>query len=358
MTALDPSTVIPIRAVPPTVKARGVVAAAAEGMVSLCVNLAVLAGLIHLAFPAARPLQEPNTISVELVPDVPTSKAASAPPPAPDKPSPPAKAQPSTTPPSANPPATPAAVAKPEQDAAPEPSASPPPTRSAEAGAQAIAQSETPPPIGTGADPTPRLVEAPPEASAAAEQSKTNQAANAETEPAAAEKPTERPPAAAPDVVASKSPTADPVPVAASTSETVVKAPAASAEEQREAENTAKLAAALPYSQSFLTQERRAPVSGEGASTAKEYRGAVYGAFHKADDVVAAARTRNLRGQAVVVFTIGDKGELASETIALSSGNPEVDRVALEIVRRSAPYPPPPPGGQRTFSPAIALGLD
>ena len=360
VTALDPSPVIPIRAVPPQNGApRNRLLA--SGLVSLCGNLAVLAGLVHLAFPPAHSLPEPNTISVDLVPEVPKPKApqpmavASAQPPAQPKPQPPEA--PSHPAPTGMPAAPAPEVKRAEDDPAKQPAPAPPAPPQA-AAAPPTEQSETPPAIDSGSDPTPRLVEAPPAPSQAAEQSEKNQAANAETKPAATEKPTERPPSAAPEVLASTNPAAETAPTAASTAETATTAAAASPEEKREAENTAKLAAALPYSQSFMPEENRAVVSGKGASTAKEYRGEVYGAFHKADDIVAAARTRNLRGQAVVVFTIDDQGLLTSETIALTSGNPEVDRVALEIIRRAAPFPPPPPGGQHTFSPAIALGLD
>lgn len=56
------------------------------------------------------------------------------------------------------------------------------------------------------------------------------------------------------------------------------------------------------------------------------------------------------RGRALVVFSVGNRGELAAASIAQSSGHPGLDRVALDHIRRAAPFPPPPPGAQRQFS--------
>ena len=56
------------------------------------------------------------------------------------------------------------------------------------------------------------------------------------------------------------------------------------------------------------------------------------------------------RGRAVVSFTVAGGGGLAALGLAASSGNARLDRAALDIVRRAAPFPAPPPGAQRTFS--------
>ena len=69
------------------------------------------------------------------------------------------------------------------------------------------------------------------------------------------------------------------------------------------------------------------------------------------------ARTRressNLRGTAVVSFTVSISGTLAGLGIARSSGNATLDRIALDHIRRAAPFPAPPAGAQRSFSVAI-----
>ncbi|MDZ7824039.1 MAG: TonB family protein [Ahrensia sp.] len=65
------------------------------------------------------------------------------------------------------------------------------------------------------------------------------------------------------------------------------------------------------------------------------------------------SRTRQARiggsGTAQVKFTVSENGGLASVQLAGSSGNSAVDSAALSHIRRSAPFPKPPSGAQRTF---------
>jgi protein TonB len=56
------------------------------------------------------------------------------------------------------------------------------------------------------------------------------------------------------------------------------------------------------------------------------------------------------RGAALVQFTIAEGGALASVGIARSSGSDRLDRAALDMVRRAAPFPAPPRAAQRRFS--------
>lgn len=62
----------------------------------------------------------------------------------------------------------------------------------------------------------------------------------------------------------------------------------------------------------------------------------------------------NVRGAAQVSFTIAANGGLAAVGIARSSGSAQLDRVALQQIRRAAPFPPPPAGAQRSFTLRIA----
>lgn len=61
----------------------------------------------------------------------------------------------------------------------------------------------------------------------------------------------------------------------------------------------------------------------------------------------------NARGVARVSFTISGAGGLAALGIAQSSGSAELDREALTVIRRAAPFPAPPAGAQRSFTIAI-----
>jgi protein TonB len=56
------------------------------------------------------------------------------------------------------------------------------------------------------------------------------------------------------------------------------------------------------------------------------------------------------QGVAQVAFAIAPGGGLAQLGLARSSGDARLDRTALELVRRAAPFPPPPAGAQRRFT--------
>ena len=55
-------------------------------------------------------------------------------------------------------------------------------------------------------------------------------------------------------------------------------------------------------------------------------------------------------GTATVRFTIAANGGLASASIARSSGVASLDRAALKVIQRAAPFPKPPTGAQRSFT--------
>ena len=362
MTALDPSPVVPIQAVerPRRSWRAGLLAALAESVVSLLFNLVVVALLVRWAFPRELPQPEQHAIAVDIVeeserPDKsanPTGKQATPPPS--QSPMEKRAESPPDSPATSPPPAPATSPAASDVDGSSQPSeadknASPKPENPPTA--------EAPPPIEAAAhDDKPHLVEAPPDPRQAAQQAEKNIAANAEIEHASAGKPVERPPPPSPEVLAASGGQVT-LPDPVRTADATARPAPPSAEEQREAENTAKLAAALPFNQLSAQDLTRAPLSGSGASGG-EYRGAVYGSFSKADDLIEAAQAKHLHGQAVVVFSIDDAGALTSIKIGVSSGDTAVDQTALDIIRRSAPFPPPPPGAQKTFSPAIRLGLD
>ena len=347
-----------------------------DGLLSALLNGAVVGWLMGVGWPM-RDVQAPQAISVELVDHVPgaqpeasqkgpsqspgggnapSSIASAAPEPHEDppvKPDAPSSSPPPSEPPKAEPEpkaeaeAEPAAPTAPPSDSLPvsEPSGSSPPDP----------QPATPPPPehpdNTAA---PHLVEAPsaPPPAPVQDEPKPEPAA---PPPAATEAQTASP--ARPEDPQALSPTESPdaVPPPAPVEE----APKPlTAEQKRQAENTAKLAAMLPFGANIGADPLQ-PTStsqGQGASTA--YRGAVYANFNRAQDVIEDAKAKHLKGQAVIAFTIDDHGGLATIGVAVSSGNPAVDQAALEMIRRAAPFPPPPPGAQRSFAPAIGLGLD
>lgn len=56
------------------------------------------------------------------------------------------------------------------------------------------------------------------------------------------------------------------------------------------------------------------------------------------------------RGTATVSFQVASSGRLAIVSIAGSSGSDRLDREAMRLIQRAAPFPPPPPGARRNFS--------
>lgn len=61
---------------------------------------------------------------------------------------------------------------------------------------------------------------------------------------------------------------------------------------------------------------------------------------------------------AIVGFRVDAQGGLESAWLARPSGHADLDAEALDMVRRSAPFPPPPAGADRNFGAAIAFGGD
>lgn len=81
-----------------------------------------------------------------------------------------------------------------------------------------------------------------------------------------------------------------------------------------------------------------------GNALASNYPGKVYAKIRRTRQKRAGGR-----GVAKIRFSISSGGGLASIRVAASSGSGPVDQVALDHIRRAAPFPPPPSGAQRHF---------
>ncbi len=109
-------------------------------------------------------------------------------------------------------------------------------------------------------------------------------------------------------------------------------------------------------------REATAPQSGSNATTAARTAARANAAATNYSGIVLnqIARVRrprtSERGVAIVTFTIGANGSLASVTIARSSGSREVDRLAQQVIRQAAPFPPPPTGARTRWQIEIAGG--
>ncbi len=250
----------------------------------------------------------------------------------------PAPPPPTPTPPTPTPPTPPAAT--PEA-----PVATPAPTD---------AKEQTPP------APSP-LAEPPPEPKAAATQVAPDDKPNAAEQ---TDKPT------TPDAAAPPPPPA-PAVLTAPEADTSVQTPSKTsqksdpaakrdqAEQDRNRKATATLAAALPTAALSMPSTFRNIIAAQGTSDDQEYKGAVFGSLSRATQAVSEeARRRHLNGQVVVAIELDSGGNIAKTAILQSSGSGEVDAMALDLVRRAAPFPPPPPGSKRSFTPVITIGDD
>jgi protein TonB len=96
-----------------------------------------------------------------------------------------------------------------------------------------------------------------------------------------------------------------------------------------------------------------AGASGSRGSQASKGRvSASQGAIRNYGGIVNAWIARNkpshsgATGTVIVLLAISPSGHLISARVVSSSGNPLLDRSALGAVRRSSPFPPPPPGAK------------
>ncbi len=85
-----------------------------------------------------------------------------------------------------------------------------------------------------------------------------------------------------------------------------------------------------------------------GNSAASNYGGAVMQQLSR----VPRPRSGN-RGTAVVTFRIASNGGLAGVSLARSSGSGALDNAAVQLIRRAAPFPPPPTGARTSYQIAI-----
>ena len=100
-------------------------------------------------------------------------------------------------------------------------------------------------------------------------------------------------------------------------------------------------------------KKKKAVVAGTGASLQKATGNAAAsnypGKVMKKISRVPKPRVGK-KGTSVVAFTIAPGGGLSALSLARSSGSAKLDQAALRVVRRAAPFPPPPAGARRNFS--------
>ena len=96
---------------------------------------------------------------------------------------------------------------------------------------------------------------------------------------------------------------------------------------------------------STSTGKRQAAASAQGNAAASNYPGQVMRRISRA----GKPRVRTT-GTATIAFAIASNGGLASVSVARGSGSAALDRAAVSVIRKAAPFPRPPAGARRQYS--------
>ena len=95
-----------------------------------------------------------------------------------------------------------------------------------------------------------------------------------------------------------------------------------------------------------------------GNAAVTNYPGQVASRLRRALRVPAAARRERPASDVHVAFTVDRSGGVSGIRIARSSGSGVIDQVAIDTVRRAAPFPPIPDGaGRSSWAFTVPLGL-
>jgi len=89
---------------------------------------------------------------------------------------------------------------------------------------------------------------------------------------------------------------------------------------------------------------------GVGTAAIANYKGKVRSRIRR-----AIRKPRGLEGSVVVTFSVSGNGGLTSARVSQGSGVPDIDQLALDAVRRAAPFGPPPGGQAMTISAPIQI---
>jgi protein TonB len=98
--------------------------------------------------------------------------------------------------------------------------------------------------------------------------------------------------------------------------------------------------------------------SGSGNAAVSNYPGKVAAKLRRAARGISRSTVRKAKNDVQVGFTVSAGGSVSGVRITRSSGSPELDQMALAVVRRAAPFPPIPDGaGRSTWAFAMPLGI-
>lgn len=93
------------------------------------------------------------------------------------------------------------------------------------------------------------------------------------------------------------------------------------------------------------TTSAPAPAAAAGQAEASNYPGEVLRRITR-----LRRSNTSVRGTVTISFSIASSGALADVAVARTSGSAALDRMALDHIRRAAPFAPPPAGAQTRFT--------
>ncbi|WP_315919710.1 TonB family protein [Mesorhizobium sp. SP-1A] len=97
---------------------------------------------------------------------------------------------------------------------------------------------------------------------------------------------------------------------------------------------------------------------GEGGNAAvSNYPGKVAARLRRVARTISSSARAKAQGNAQVAFLVKTNGSIGAVELVRSSGSPELDKAALAMVRRAAPFPPiPPEAGRSSWAFTLPIG--
>jgi TonB family protein len=97
------------------------------------------------------------------------------------------------------------------------------------------------------------------------------------------------------------------------------------------------------------------PIAAANASDTVSYQVLVGDLLERAKRYPESALRRAAKGTAKIGFAIDDSGGVARVFLLRSSGQADLDSESVALVRRAAPFPPPPAGAKHSFAIEVAF---